>query len=159
MIVYMVPWLLADGTSILRCLVPCVSHCQHWTSGCALSAPRCLDSSVLNQSACPLPVCWYALDCVGDVSVLVMMQGLIHISELSWSRVTNIESIVQPGSEVQCKLIEIDVQQGRIKLSLKVRQDQEHRLLISTGANHRCSVGNTAIIEVLIVVSTALHQR
>ena len=58
---------------------------------------------------------------VGYVRVLVMMQGLIHISELSWSRVTNIESIVQPGSEVQCKLIEIDVQQGRIKLSLKVR--------------------------------------
>ena len=119
--VYIVPWLLAEGTFTLRCLVPCVSHCQHWTSGCALSALRCPDSSALNQSACPLPVCWYALYRVGDVSVLVMMQGLIHISELSWSRVTNIESIVQPGSEVQCKLIEIDVQQGRIKLSLKVR--------------------------------------
>ena len=69
---------------------------------------------------------------MGERSVILVMQGLIHISELSWSRVANIESIVQPGSEVQCKLINIDVQQGRIQLSLKVRYHQEPRLLISS---------------------------
>ena len=49
-----------------------------------------------------------------------MMQGLIHISELAWSRVTNPETVVQPGSLVKCKVINVDREKGKIGLSLKV---------------------------------------
>ena len=48
------------------------------------------------------------------------VQGLIHISELAWSRVTNPETVVQPGSLVKCKVIKVDKDKGRIGLSLKV---------------------------------------
>ena len=49
-----------------------------------------------------------------------MVQGLIHISELAWSRVTNPETVVQPGSLVKCKVINVDREKGKIGLSLKV---------------------------------------
>lgn len=49
-----------------------------------------------------------------------MVQGLIHISELAWSRVSNPETVVQPGSLVKCKVINVDRERGKIGLSLKV---------------------------------------
>ena len=49
-----------------------------------------------------------------------VMQGLIHISELAWSRVSNPETVVQPGSLVKCKVINVDREKGKIGLSLKV---------------------------------------
>ena len=51
----------------------------------------------------------------------ICVQGLIHISELAWSRVTNPETVVQPGSLVKCKVINVDRERGKIGLSLKVR--------------------------------------
>ena len=47
------------------------------------------------------------------------LQGLIHISELSWSRISTPEMVVQPGSLVRCKVISINREQNRIGLSLK----------------------------------------
>ncbi|KAK9857978.1 hypothetical protein WJX84_012330 [Apatococcus fuscideae] len=46
-------------------------------------------------------------------------QGLIHISELSWSRISTPEMVVQPGSIVRCKVISVDREGNRIGLSLK----------------------------------------
>ena len=48
------------------------------------------------------------------------MQGLIHISELAWSRVSNPETVVQPGSLVKCKVVNVEREKGKIGLSLKV---------------------------------------
>ena len=47
------------------------------------------------------------------------IEGLIHISELSWSRVTHPAQIVSPGQTVQVKVIQIDEDEERIALSLK----------------------------------------
>ena len=47
------------------------------------------------------------------------IEGLIHISELSWSRVTHPAQIVSPGQSVQVKVIQIDEDEERIALSLK----------------------------------------
>ena len=47
------------------------------------------------------------------------VEGLIHISELSWSRVTHPAQIVSPGQSVQVKVIQIDEDEERIALSLK----------------------------------------
>ncbi len=48
-------------------------------------------------------------------------QGLIHISELSWSVVLTPDAVVQPGSLVRCKVKRVDRDKGQIQLSLKAR--------------------------------------
>jgi small subunit ribosomal protein S1 len=47
------------------------------------------------------------------------VEGLIHISELAPQRVRRVGDIVQPGQEVQVKVLSIDTAQQRIALSLK----------------------------------------
>lgn len=46
-------------------------------------------------------------------------EGLIHISELSWSRVVHPSDIVQPGQSVSVMVMNVDREQDRIALSLK----------------------------------------
>ena len=49
------------------------------------------------------------------------VQGMIHISELSWDRIATPEAVVRPGDEVRCKILKVDKARSRISLSLKVR--------------------------------------
>lgn len=46
--------------------------------------------------------------------------GLLHISEIKWERVENMEGVMEVGEEVQVKLIEIDKKTGKYRLSRKV---------------------------------------
>jgi ribosomal protein S1 len=56
--------------------------------------------------------------------------GLIHISELSWDRVTRVTDVLQPGDDVKVKVIKLDTDQNRISLSLRqLQQDPWERLL------------------------------
>lgn len=47
------------------------------------------------------------------------IEGLIHISELSWSRVIHPSHIVQPGQNIRVKVIRVDRERERIALSYK----------------------------------------
>lgn len=47
------------------------------------------------------------------------VEGLIHISELSWSRVLHPSDILEPGQEVNVTVLNIDRRNQRIALSLK----------------------------------------
>jgi small subunit ribosomal protein S1 len=47
------------------------------------------------------------------------LEGLIHISELSWSRVTHPGEILQPGEQVRVRVLSVDADNGRVALSLK----------------------------------------
>jgi small subunit ribosomal protein S1 len=47
------------------------------------------------------------------------VEGLVHISELSDQRVRNCEEVVQAGQEVKVRVLEVDPEQRRIRLSLK----------------------------------------
>lgn len=51
------------------------------------------------------------------------IQGLVHVSEMGWSRVTNPAEIVKPGDTVSVKVLKIDDAKGRISLGLKQLQD------------------------------------
>jgi 4-hydroxy-3-methylbut-2-enyl diphosphate reductase len=46
-------------------------------------------------------------------------EGLIHISELSWSRVRHPSEVVHEGDEVDVKVLRLDRERGRISLGLK----------------------------------------
>lgn len=47
------------------------------------------------------------------------VEGLIHISELSWSRVSHPSDIVKPGQRVDVTVLNVDPDNGRVALSLK----------------------------------------
>ncbi len=46
--------------------------------------------------------------------------GLLHISEIKWERLENMEGVLEVGEEIKVKLIEIDKKTGKFRLSRKV---------------------------------------
>ncbi|MCF8332197.1 MAG: polyribonucleotide nucleotidyltransferase [Bacteroidales bacterium] len=53
------------------------------------------------------------------VEILPGKEGLLHISELEWRRVNNVEDVLKEGDKVEVKLIEVDKRSGKLKLSRK----------------------------------------
>ncbi len=51
------------------------------------------------------------------------IQGLIHVSELSWSRVSDASQLVAPGQEVTVRVLRVDEDTQKIALSLKQLAD------------------------------------
>ncbi|MCZ7525771.1 MAG: 30S ribosomal protein S1 [Acidimicrobiia bacterium] len=50
------------------------------------------------------------------------MDGLVHVSELSWKHVDHPSSVVQVGDEVEVQVLDVDLGRERISLSLKATQ-------------------------------------
>src|SRR3712207_3978102 len=60
------------------------------------------------------------------------IDGLIHISELSWSHVNHPSEILSIGDTVQVKVLDIDRDRQRISLGLKQTQEDPWQRVIST---------------------------
>ncbi|AGA79654.1 polyribonucleotide nucleotidyltransferase [Echinicola vietnamensis] len=45
--------------------------------------------------------------------------GLLHISEIKWERLENMDGVLEPGEEIMVKLIDVDKKTGKFKLSRK----------------------------------------
>ena len=54
------------------------------------------------------------------VGIAPNTDGLLHVSEISWERVENVEDVLKEGQEIEVKLISIDPKSGKLKLSRKV---------------------------------------
>ncbi|HEX6310744.1 MAG TPA: 30S ribosomal protein S1 [Acidimicrobiia bacterium] len=50
------------------------------------------------------------------------MDGLVHVSELSWKHVDHPSSVVQVGDEVEVQVLDVDLSRERISLSRKATQ-------------------------------------
>jgi small subunit ribosomal protein S1 len=50
------------------------------------------------------------------------MDGLIHVSELSWKHVDHPASVINVGDEVEVRVLDVDLSRERISLSLKATQ-------------------------------------
>src|SRR3974390_1712713 len=50
------------------------------------------------------------------------MDGLVHVSELSWKHVAHPSSVVSVGDEVEVEVLDVDLDKERISLSLKATQ-------------------------------------
>ncbi len=50
------------------------------------------------------------------------MDGLVHVSELSWKHVDHPSSVVQVGDEITVEVLDVDLDKERISLSLKATQ-------------------------------------
>jgi small subunit ribosomal protein S1 len=76
------------------------------------------------------------------------IDGLIHISELSWNHVDHPSEVVEVGEEVQVKVLEVDRDRERISLGLKqTRKDPWQEIV------ERVSVGETIKGRVTKLVS------
>lgn len=47
------------------------------------------------------------------------IQGLLHVSEMAWSRVTDPKTVVSPGDEIEVKVLDVDDAKGKISLGRK----------------------------------------
>jgi len=57
-----------------------------------------------------------------SLGLFMVMQGLLHISDMSWDHVAVPEDVVQPGDEIQCKIKAVDKERQRIYFSLKLME-------------------------------------
>ncbi len=58
------------------------------------------------------------------------IDGLIHISELSWSHVNHPSEIVKVGQEVEVEVLDVDLNRERISLGLKQTTEDPWRTLV-----------------------------
>src|SRR5678809_1101248 len=47
------------------------------------------------------------------------VQGLLHVSEMAWSRVADISQLIRPGEEITVKVLQVDEHKQKISLGLK----------------------------------------
>jgi small subunit ribosomal protein S1 len=55
------------------------------------------------------------------------VDGLVHVSELSWKHVEHPSEVVQVGQEVEVEVLDVDLERERISLSLKKTQEDPWR--------------------------------
>ncbi len=53
------------------------------------------------------------------IEILPNKDGLLHISEIDWRRIQNVEEVLKVGDIIDVKLIDIDAKTGNLKLSRK----------------------------------------
>lgn len=54
------------------------------------------------------------------VEILPGKEGLLHVSEIEWRRIENVEDVLKEGDIISVKLLEVDEKNGKMKLSHKV---------------------------------------
>jgi small subunit ribosomal protein S1 len=47
------------------------------------------------------------------------VQGLLHVSEMAWSHITDPSQVVKPGDEITVKVLQVDEARGKISLGLR----------------------------------------
>jgi small subunit ribosomal protein S1 len=55
------------------------------------------------------------------------VDGLVHVSELSWKHVDHPGEVVEVGQEVQVEVLDVDLERERVSLSLKATQEDPWR--------------------------------
>jgi len=53
------------------------------------------------------------------VEIMPGKEGLLHISEVEWRHLANLDGILKEGDEIEVKLLEVDKKTGKLKLSRK----------------------------------------
>jgi len=61
------------------------------------------------------------------IGIAPNVDGLLHVSEIKWERVENVEDELSEGDEIEVKLISIDPKSGKLKLSRKVLMEKPEK--------------------------------
>ncbi|MEX2597421.1 MAG: polyribonucleotide nucleotidyltransferase [Salibacteraceae bacterium] len=54
------------------------------------------------------------------IEILPGKEGLLHVSEIDWKRIENVEDVLKVGDKIDVKLIDVDQKTGKLRLSRKV---------------------------------------
>jgi len=53
------------------------------------------------------------------IEILPGKEGLLHVSEIAWTKTENVADVLKVGDEVDVKLLEIDAKTGKMRLSMR----------------------------------------
>ena len=53
------------------------------------------------------------------IEILPGKEGLLHVSEIAWTKTEKVEDVLSVGDEVDVKLLEIDAKTGKMRLSMR----------------------------------------
>ena len=70
------------------------------------------------------------------------MDGLVHVSELSWKHIEHASEVVEVGQEVTVEVLEVDMDRERVSLSLKSTQEDPWQAFARTHAIGQIAPGN-----------------
>ena len=59
------------------------------------------------------------LDFGAFIEILPGKEGLLHVSEIAWTKTEKVEDVLSVGQEVDVKLLEIDAKTGKMRLSMR----------------------------------------
>ena len=62
------------------------------------------------------------------------VDGLVHVSELSWKHIDHPSEVVEVGQEVEVEVLDVDLDRERVSLSLKATQEDPWRQFARTHA-------------------------
>ena len=62
------------------------------------------------------------------------VDGLVHVSELSWKHIEHASEVVEVGLEVTVEILEVDLERERVSLSLKATQEDPWQVFARTHA-------------------------
>jgi small subunit ribosomal protein S1 len=82
------------------------------------------------------------------------LEGLIHVSELSWGRVQHPSDILNIGDETRTLVLQVSEDRGRVALSLKRLEDNPWETLAAT-----LSPGDTLHAEITSIVKYGAFAR
>ena len=67
------------------------------------------------------------------VEILPGKDGLLHVSEIDYKRIENVEDVLHEGDRIKVKLLEIDDKTGKLRLSRKVLMPKPERIAARDG--------------------------
>ncbi len=53
------------------------------------------------------------------IEILPGKEGLLHVSEIAWTKTENVEDVLKVGDEIDVKLLEYDEKSGKMRLSMR----------------------------------------
>src|SRR6478752_3128580 len=76
------------------------------------------------------------------------VDGLVHVSELSWKHIDHPSEVVQVGDEVTVEVLDVDMDRERVSLSLKATQEDPWRHFARTHAIGQIVPGKVKVIDI-----------
>ena len=58
------------------------------------------------------------------IEILPGKEGLLHVSEIAWTKTEKVEDVLKVGDEIDVKLLEIDAKTGKMRLSMRALQEK-----------------------------------
>lgn len=77
------------------------------------------------------------------------LEGLVHISQISEKRINKVEEVLKVGQEIEAKIVQIDSEEKKIKLSMKDIVKDEEKQEYTTFMNQQPEEENATIGDLL----------